>query len=206
MTALFFVLAAAAAVPAAPIEANTWFTSKDNPKTAMQVAQRGHVGYAIDVSPEGIALRCAPSETTDLDRKVCDLVMKSARFVPAKDDQGRPAFGLYEGVASFLMPGKNGRRPDRSKLVVPIAHLPDGVMSPAYARVAFVVDAGGAVSQCATLAGERRRFMQTVEALGPLACENLAKDYRPVIARNAAGEAVASVQSITVRFEAAAAP
>ena len=38
-------------------------------------------------------------------------------------------------------------------------------------------------------------------ALVPQACEAVARDYRTHSARNAAGEAVASVQSLTVRFE-----
>jgi hypothetical protein len=201
MTALLsIVVMGALVVPAAPIEANKWFTSKDNPKTALAVADRGHIAYTILVAPDGTALRCETKDDTDLDRKVCALVMKRARFTPAKDDAGRHVFGVYEGISSFLMPG-NHARPDRSKFAVTVAQLPDGVTSPAFARVAFAVGSDGAVSQCASMVAERRRFMQTVEALGPAACEKLGQDYRPAPARNAAGEPVASVQSITVRFE-----
>lgn len=202
MSTLSFLLLAGAAVTAAtPIEANKWFTSQENPKTALQVAERGHVAYAIDVAPDGTAIRCTPQGSTDLERKVCELVMKKARFSAAKDDQGRAAYGLYDGVASFLMPGKNSRWPDRAKLAVTVDALPEGAASPAYARVAFLVDGAGAISQCASMPGERRRFMQTTEALGPAACEHLAKDYRATPARNQAGAAVASVQSLMVRFE-----
>jgi len=201
MTALLSIAAAAAVIPATPVEANKWFTSQENPKTAMQVAERGHIAYTIDVAPDGTALRCTTPGNTDLDEKVCELVMKRARFLPAKDSQGQPVFAVHEGVASFLMPGKNNRRPDRSKLAVAVDKLPDGVTGPAYAKVAFLVDSTGAISHCASTAGERRRFMQTIEVLGPAACETLARDYRPVPGRNAAGEAVASVQSLMVRFD-----
>lgn len=189
-----------AVVPATPVEANTWFTSKAHPKTALEVTQRGQIGYAIDVSPDGKALRCTTKESGDLDRKICDIIMKSARFTPAMDAQGQPAFGLYEGVASFLMPGSKGR-PDRSRMAVSVDSLPDGITGPAYARVAYMVDTAGAIRDCTAMAGERRRFMQTVEALGPQACAALAKDYRPTLARDAAGNAVASVQNAMVRFE-----
>lgn len=198
---LSIILAGAAVAPATPVEASRWFTSKEHPKTAMMVAERGHIAYTIVVSPDGTALRCETPGDTDLDRKVCEIVMKRARFLPAKDDQGRPVFAIHEGVASFLMPGKASRRPDRSRLAVAIDRLPDGVVSPAYARVAFLVDASGATSHCASTAGERRRSMQTVEALGPAACESLAREHKPVPARDAAGTAVASVQTATVRFE-----
>lgn len=198
---LSIVLAGAAVSPATPVEPQTWFNSKDNPKTAMRVAERGHVAYTIDVAGDGTPLRCTPEETTDLDQDVCALVMKRARFLPAKDDQGRPVAGTYEAVASFLMPGKQRPRPDRSKLAVAVDSLPEGVTSPAFARVAFLVDGAGTVSQCTPLAAERRRFMQTVPALGPAACENLTRDYRPSPVTDAAGAAVASVQSATVRFE-----
>lgn len=202
MSALSFVLLAGAAVTAAtPVEANKWFTSQENPKTALQVAERGGIAYAIDVAPDGTAIRCTPQGSTDLDRKVCELVMKNARFLPAKDDQGRAAYGLYDGMASFLMPGKNNRRPDRAKLAVTVDALPEGATSPAYAKVAFLVDGAGAISQCASAPAERRRFMQTFEALGPAACERLARDYRPTVARDPSGEGVVSVQSVMVRFE-----
>lgn len=206
MTALLSIMLAGAVIPAAPVEPNTWFTSKDHPKTALAVADRGFIAYMIDVSPDGTALRCETQEKGDLDRKVCDIVMKSARFQPAKDDQGRPVFARHEGVASFLMPGNNERRPDRSKLAVAVDTLPGGAASPAYARVAFLVDETGGISHCASMAGERRRFMQTVEALGPAACEALAKDYKPAPARNDTGAAVPSVQSAMVRFETPKAP
>ncbi|MET0241422.1 MAG: hypothetical protein ABW184_16135 [Sphingobium sp.] len=205
MPALLSIALAAAVVPATAVEANQWFTSKENPDTALKVAQRGAITYTIDVAPDGSAIRCGTQGTGGLDRKVCELVMRHARFLPAKDADGKPAFATYEGVASFLLPGRNSR-PDRSKLVIPVDTLPDGVTSPAFARVAFLVDAAGAISHCASTAGERRRFQQTVEALGPVACHNLAKSYRPVPARDAAGNAVASVQSALVRFETPKAP
>lgn len=74
-------LAGAAVAPATPVEAGKWFTSKDHPKTAMQVADRGRLAYAIDVAPDGTALRCDTPERGDLDRKVCEIVMKNARFL-----------------------------------------------------------------------------------------------------------------------------
>lgn len=203
MPALMSIMLALA--PATPIEPNTWFTSKEHSKTALAVANRGSISYAIDVAPDGAAIRCEPQGTTDLDRKVCEIIMKSARFLPATDDQGKPAFAVHEGMSSFLMPGKNSR-PDRSKFTVPVDQLPAGVTSPAFARVAFLVDAAGTISSCASTPGERGRFMQTVEALGPAACEKLAKDYRPTPARDATGAAMASVQSVMVRFETPKAP
>jgi hypothetical protein len=195
------VLAGAAVVPAMPLEANTWFTSKDHPKTALAVAQRGNIPYAIDVAPDGTALRCTTPGDADLDRKVCELLMKSARFTPASDDQGRSAFAVHEGAASFLLPGKAGGRPDRAKLAVTVDSLPAGAVSPAYARVAFSVDSAGMIGNCVPLAGGERRRQQTVPALGPAACARVASDYRPPIARDAAGHAVASVQTVTIRFE-----
>jgi hypothetical protein len=51
------------------------------------------------------------------------------------------------------------------------------------------------------MAGERRRFMRTVETLGPAACDNPGKEYRPAPARDAAGDAVPSVKNVMVRFE-----
>ena len=195
------LLIAAAVTAATPVQPNTWFTSKEHPKTALRVTERGHVSYTIDVAPDGSAIRCTPSQTGDLDDQVCAIVMKRAHFTPATDANGQPTFSLHEGTASFLMPGSARSRPDPAKLTMKVGQLPEGVTGPAYAKVAFTVDASGKIANCASTAPERRRFMQTIEALGPAACEALAKDYRPTPARNAAGEAVASAQSAVVRFE-----
>ena len=72
---LSIVLAGAAVVPATAVEPNTWVNSRDNPKTAMRVAERGHVAYTIDVAADGTPLRCTPDEKSDLDQDVCALVM-----------------------------------------------------------------------------------------------------------------------------------
>lgn len=197
---LSFVLAAAAVTPATPVAANTWIASKDHPKTTLMVSERGGVAYTIDVAPDGTSLRCETPVQTSLDRKVCELLMKNARFLPARDGQGNPTFGVYAGFANFALPGKD-RRQDQSKYVVTIDSLPDGVASPAFARVAFFVDSAGGIHDCASIVGERRRFMQTVEALGSAACDKVMKEHHPTPARNLAGEAVSSVQTMTVRFE-----
>jgi hypothetical protein len=204
MTGLFSILLAAV-VPVTPVAANTWIVSKEHPKTTLLVSERGGVAYTIDVSPDGALLRCETPEKTGLDRKICEILTKNARFLPAKDDQGNPLFGVYDGFANFALPGKD-RRQDRSKLAITVDRLPEGVTSPAYARVAFLVDGAGAISQCASTTGERRRFMQTVESLGPAACDKVMKEYRPAPVRNAAGDPVPSVQTVTVRFETPATP
>jgi hypothetical protein len=197
---LLSIIAGAAVIPARAIEANRWFTSKDHPKTAMQVAERGPIDYRIDVAPDGTALRCTTPGQSDLETKVCALIMKGARFTPASDADGRPAFAVHEGVSSFLIPG-GPRRPDRARLAVTVERLPHDAASPAYASVAFLVDAAGAISQCAAVAAGGGRRFQSVPALAPQACEAAARGYRARPARDAAGEAVASVQSLTVRFE-----
>lgn len=194
------ILMGAAVAPATPVEPRTWFTSQENPKTALQVAERGAIPYTIDVAPDGKALRCATPGQTGLDQRVCELVMKRARFLPATDDRGQPAFAVYEGVASFLLPGKH-ERPDPAKLNFAVDGLPGGIASPAYAKVALLVDGAGAIRHCAATAGEQRRRIQVVEALGPTACAHLAKDYRPPLARDGAGAAVPSVQTVLVRLE-----
>ncbi len=201
MTMIFsIILAAGTVTPATPVAANTWIASKEHPKTTLLVSERGGVGYTIDVSPEGALLRCETEKNTGLDRKICEILMKNARFLPAKDDQGNPVAGVYDGFANFALPGKD-RRQDRSRLVVTVEQLPEGVASPAFARIAFLVDSTGGISHCASTVGERRRTMQTVEALGPAACDKAVKDYRATPGRNAAGVAVPSVQTLQVRFE-----
>jgi hypothetical protein len=85
---LSILVAAAAVIPATAVEPAGWSTSKEHPKTALMVAERGPIACMIDVSPDGAALRCTTQGQTDLD-KMCELVMKHARFLPGEGRSGQ---------------------------------------------------------------------------------------------------------------------
>ncbi|MCE7796160.1 hypothetical protein LWE61_06235 [Sphingobium sufflavum] len=206
MSGLISIILATAAVTApAPVGANKWILAPEHQELTLEVSQRGGVGYTIAVGPDGALLRCETEKTNRIDRDVCRILMRNARFLPAKDDQGNPILGVHDGFANFAFPGKSQWR-DRSKLAVTVDRLPDGVNSPAFVKVAFLVDGTGAISDCTAAAAERRRSAQNVGTLVPAACEKAVKDYRPAPAHNAAGEAARSVQTVLIRFETPQAP
>lgn len=54
---------------------------------------RGEVEFMLDVSAEGCVTRCTIIKSSGydiLDRKTCMLMIVRARFVPEKDEAGRP--------------------------------------------------------------------------------------------------------------------
>lgn len=89
---LSIALAGAAITPAAPVEPNGWFNGKDQPKTALMVAERGPIAYRIDVSPEGKALRCETQGKTDVNVKPGPLNPACLPARPSGVPRTRPPF------------------------------------------------------------------------------------------------------------------
>jgi protein TonB len=72
---------------------NTFFSVDDYPKEAIRHRWQGTVVADIAVSAEGRVSDCRIVQSSGhavLDNKTCEIFFTRARFVPAKDAQGRP--------------------------------------------------------------------------------------------------------------------
>ena len=193
---LWLVLAAQLSAPI-PTNFNQWFTPADVPIEELTLERPTVVPFRVTVAPSGQVQACEVeigSGIADVDDLTCELVRKRAKFRPATDANGRPAYGVYRSFARWLiteqpqMPGPV----TTSDLEVSVAQLPSGVRSPAAVKVMFAVDRMGRASSCV---GERA---QDHPALVKVACSQFVEHLRPRPATTAEGAAVDSVQNGTV--------
>jgi TonB family protein len=87
-----------------------WITSDDYPTQAIQGAVTGIVVFRLMVGEDGRPESCdvlESSGSTWLDQYTCTLVMRRARFNPARDGLGTPMRGVYSNRVRFNVPIDN---------------------------------------------------------------------------------------------------
>jgi TonB family protein len=92
-------------LPRAPLEALV--SVDDYPAAARAQGLAGTVGVVLDVAPTGRVTACriaASSGTAILDAATCRLLVSRERFQPARDGDGMPAAGTYEGALTWTLP------------------------------------------------------------------------------------------------------
>lgn len=89
-------------LPGRPVRPRTspasWASSEDYPVESMLTGEHGRTGFSLEVDPDGRVASCTiftSSGFPRLDDLTCALVTRRARFIPAVDEAGRPAFGRY---------------------------------------------------------------------------------------------------------------
>jgi hypothetical protein len=66
---------------------------------------RGEVGYTLDVDSAGMPIGCHLTEEFRMNYvndKLCEVLIKHHNFEPAKDANGAPVEGSYEGRLNFV--------------------------------------------------------------------------------------------------------
>lgn len=204
-----------AVVAAEPIAAGDWVSPYDYPVAALKEKRSGASEFILRVSAEGRPLSCeisGSSGSQDLDQQTCAMVMRRARFKPARDAAGRAMPSVYRNRNSWW--AGDGQPPAvppmRLDLELSVAELPPGVEDPARVDVAFLVEANGSLSDCTALPpdppakpGSKKGKAQrkAVELLGPTACAQAASSkLKPFV--DDSGSAVPSIQIVKVAFAA----
>lgn len=136
MSALDLLLAAAAVqavpggpTPPVPIEPRSWVTAQDYPAKALRGDRKGRVVYELAVDPAGKATGCrilGSSGSKALDGATCPLLLKRARFEPARDPAGRPVAALYRARLTWLLPRRPAAETTLSVLRTDLS--PDGLL------------------------------------------------------------------------------
>jgi TonB family protein len=91
-----------------PISQESWIRDVDYPREAQQLQQQGPAAYTLLVSPEGQVIECKITRSSGyrrLDSRACALLMSRAKFDPARDVDGSPAYMLYRDTISFALIG-----------------------------------------------------------------------------------------------------
>lgn len=85
-------------VPAPIGMPDEWVTTADYPPAAWRNGEAGYVEYELEVDSAGAVTGCritASEATPALDLETCRLLRERARFLPAKDEEGKPFASVY---------------------------------------------------------------------------------------------------------------
>lgn len=96
------------AVPAKPRgNPGNWVTNDDYPSAAMRDGAQGVTGFRLDIGPDGKATNCTVTSSSGsslLDDTACRLLVRRARFSPAKDADGNPMPASYSNRVRWQIP------------------------------------------------------------------------------------------------------
>lgn len=184
-----------------------WVSPDDYPPAALKNSESGYISFVLIFDPAGRPARCqvtVGSGFRDLDALTCQLLMQRAHLRPARDDQGAPAYGVYHSAVSWFA-GSNMAAilnwqklhppPAAFDLKVTATQLPKKTKSPVDVVVGVLVAKDGAVEGCGS------KHSDISGGLEELACREALQSWKPITAVGRSGEPVASVQTVTVRFE-----
>jgi periplasmic protein TonB len=84
-----------------------WVTPDDYPPAALRNEEQGRTGFKLDVGPDGKATNCSVTTSSghpDLDETACKLLLRRARFTPAKDAAGNGMASVYSSTVVWQIP------------------------------------------------------------------------------------------------------
>jgi hypothetical protein len=127
------------------IHAQPWLTSADYSSEAIWKLEEGGFRVALSIDPLGRPHSCAillAPASKSLKAKICPLLLKRARFVPARDEQGRAVDAVDTTSISVAIDKKFFKSYD---LEIPVNKLPDAKKL-AEVTIDQLVEAGGSVT------------------------------------------------------------
>jgi TonB family protein len=92
-----------------------YFSSDDYPAAALRARGEGEVRFRLEVDRIGRVTSCtvtSSSGSAALDSTTCSVILRRARFVPARDAEGRPVPDSVSGSIVWTLPA-SWRRPPR---------------------------------------------------------------------------------------------
>ncbi|WP_084579838.1 TonB family protein [Sphingomonas azotifigens] len=140
---------------AKPRTTTPWITNDDYPAEDARQHHEGTVGFTLQIDASGRATKCdvvASSGYPGLDNGACFLLMRRARFDPARDASGKAVASTFAGRFTWKLgktpPTRSGvsgtagseAPPPPTALEVSVAALPAAYKQPAKAAVRFGAD------------------------------------------------------------------
>jgi TonB family protein len=97
-------LAALSAMALPQASPSSWLSAEDYPGAAAEAGKSETISYTLIIGTDGIPQSCSVRKTSGnakLDQDTCALLVKRARFTPARDDAGNPIQGKYSGRVTW---------------------------------------------------------------------------------------------------------
>lgn len=82
-------------------------STEDYPKRALKEEREEVVHFKVAIGADGIAKNCTVTQSSgsqDLDDTACKIIMKRARFKPARNAKGEPMEDVYESRLVWRIP------------------------------------------------------------------------------------------------------
>ncbi len=199
---LSLILAALQLAPAEVRNVNVFMA--DYPSNAFHAREQGSVRLSVVITPSAKVEQCRvliSSGSKSLDQASCNLVFKKAVFRAARDEKGRPAYGLVEVNIGWRLPAI--APPLEAEPVAPLAELtvdrlPNSVAGPIDVKVTLLINDAGGIERCAVPEDADHADQSSA------ACEALPRMWPESILRTKAGLSARYVRVLDVRFNAAA--
>lgn len=85
----------------------SWVSNDDYPAAALRDNESGVTGFRLDVGPDGRVTNCSvtsSSGSSTLDTTACKLLMRRAKFTPAKDENGNAMASSFSSRFRWEIP------------------------------------------------------------------------------------------------------
>jgi hypothetical protein len=181
-----------------------WFSPDDMPAGIQQSMNTYIVGTSTTVGPNGRPINCQidhPTADPNLDALTCALILRRARFTPARWIDGSAAYGLYRMPVKWTtIVNDRGQSTD---LQIQVNKLPAGSRSPVRIRLIYAADSRGHIVSCTSepIPGQTRP-RQINPQLIQVACSELERSWIPIPVHDASGAPVRSVQNASADITA----
>jgi TonB family protein len=186
------------------------FTNDDYPADLLRAGKSGTVSTRTTVRPDGSIQGCAVERSSgipSLDAYTCAIILKRARFAPAKWTDGSAAYGVIRvpvsWVVSYAAPSKESMfRATNPDLELSVNHLPQGARQ-SFTAVSLEVaaDENGRPVTCVEWSPPKNARGAYFPELVPIACNEVMATLKLIPPLDASGKAARSVQSVLVNFE-----
>src|SRR5438094_701390 len=137
---MFWIALAAQLSAPLPSNLSAWMTPDDVPVQMLKSERQYLVGVRVIVDPSGAKRECQVGRSSGdqkLDSYTCYLIMKRARFAPARDIGGLPSIGVYSTIIGWWVGDGYPPKPSAGDLEIAVSGLPKGSKSPALVRLMF---------------------------------------------------------------------
>ena len=182
------------------------FSSDDMPAYVQMGGINRFVATRTTVRPDGTIQDCTVergSGDAKLDAYTCAIIVRRAKFRPAKWVDGSTAYGVIRVPVTWAIGGPPSKSEVQSAyppdMELTVTRLPAGADRRTSLALMIVVDENGRVVGC----HERPKISQqgrtkTFGELAPIACQQMMKDFTAVPPKDSSGKPMRSVQTASV--------